>query len=152
MDIKGEDLLIPGEREFYGNQGRYAETVASVKLPSYWSRLLLGKFQDLYILSPDTERTDDSPYASDGESEWSAEESSSAGLGVAAEQNGKARLRRGVVTALKESNSLERRIIVQSSANESGGLSPEAGGLDELGAPGPSRLPRAVNLPPPRTR
>lgn len=43
----------------YSELPNYESSLASVKVPSlaYWSRLLLGNYQDLFIVSPETTPT-----------------------------------------------------------------------------------------------
>lgn len=56
INIYQHDLYLPDERERYAAFPTYNSDLASVKIPSlpYWSRFLLGNYQDLYIVSPET--------------------------------------------------------------------------------------------------
>lgn len=56
INIKRHDLYLDDERQLYADFPNYNSDLASVKIPSlpYWSRLLLGNYQDLYIVSPET--------------------------------------------------------------------------------------------------
>jgi hypothetical protein len=50
----------------YSDLPNYDSSLASVKIPSlaYWSRMILGNYQDLFIVSPETTPT--SSVADDG--------------------------------------------------------------------------------------
>ena len=56
INIKRHDLYLPDERARYADFPNYNSDLASVKIPSlpYWSRLLLGNYQDLFIVSPES--------------------------------------------------------------------------------------------------
>lgn len=56
INIKRHDLYLDDERERYADFPNYNSDLASVKIPSipYWSRLLLGNYQDLFIVSPES--------------------------------------------------------------------------------------------------
>lgn len=56
VDVKRHDLYLPEEQEAYAKFPNFDSNLASVKVPSsaYWSRLLLGNYQDLYIVSPES--------------------------------------------------------------------------------------------------
>lgn len=53
LDILGEDLLMPEEREKYASKPTLKASVANVGLPKLakWKHMLLGSFDDLYIVS-----------------------------------------------------------------------------------------------------
>ena len=56
INIKRHDLYLPSERELYADFPNYNSDLASIKIPSlaYWSRLFMGNYQDLYIVSPES--------------------------------------------------------------------------------------------------
>ncbi|OAL44803.1 hypothetical protein IQ07DRAFT_592082 [Pyrenochaeta sp. DS3sAY3a] len=53
VEILAEDLMMPDEREKYRNKPTLKSSVANVGLPTmaYWKRVMLGSYQDLYIVS-----------------------------------------------------------------------------------------------------
>jgi hypothetical protein len=53
MDILGEDLMLPEEREMYAEKPTLKVSVANVGLPrlARWKRMILGSYEDLYIIS-----------------------------------------------------------------------------------------------------
>ena len=59
VDVKRHDLYLPEEREQYANFPNFNSNLASIKVPSsaYWSRMLLGNYQELYIVSPESSPT-----------------------------------------------------------------------------------------------
>lgn len=59
IDVRRHDLYLPEEKEMYADLPNFDSSLASVKVPSlaYWSRLLLGNYQDLFIVSPETTPT-----------------------------------------------------------------------------------------------
>lgn len=59
VEIKRHDLYLPDEQEMYKTLPNYDSSLASIKLPStaYWSRLFLGNYDNLYIVSPETTPT-----------------------------------------------------------------------------------------------
>jgi hypothetical protein len=56
VDVKRHDLYLPDEKEQYAEFPNFNSNLASIKVPSsaYWSRLILGNYQDLYIISPES--------------------------------------------------------------------------------------------------
>ena len=52
VDVKRHDLYLPEEKELYADFPNYDSNLASIKVPSlaYWSRLLLGSYQELFIV------------------------------------------------------------------------------------------------------
>lgn len=56
VDVKRHDLYLPEEKSLYAEFPNFDSSLASVKVPSlaYWSRLFLGNYQDLYIVSPES--------------------------------------------------------------------------------------------------
>ncbi|KAF2487152.1 hypothetical protein BDY17DRAFT_319714 [Neohortaea acidophila] len=56
VDIQRHDLYLPTEKNLYASYPNYNSNLASVKVPAlaYWSRLLLGNYQDLFIVSPES--------------------------------------------------------------------------------------------------
>ena len=56
VDVKRHDLYLPEEKSMYADYPNYDSNLACIKVPSlaYWSRLLLGNYQDLYIVSPES--------------------------------------------------------------------------------------------------
>lgn len=59
LDVKRHDLYLPEEKEQYADFPNFDSNLASIKVPSsaYWSRLFLGNYQDLYIVSPESSPT-----------------------------------------------------------------------------------------------
>ena len=59
VDVKRHDLYLPDEKERFADFPNFDSNLASIKVPSsaYWSRLLLGNYQDLYIVSPESSPT-----------------------------------------------------------------------------------------------
>ncbi|KAL6711676.1 hypothetical protein ACN47E_004610 [Coniothyrium glycines] len=53
LDILGEDLLLPEEREQYADKPTLKASVANVGLPTLakWKHMILGTYDDLYIVS-----------------------------------------------------------------------------------------------------
>jgi hypothetical protein len=53
LDILGEDLMMPEERVRYADKPTLKVSVANVGLPkgAKWKHLLLGSYEDLYIVS-----------------------------------------------------------------------------------------------------
>lgn len=56
IEVKRHDLFLPNEQLEYNTKFNYDSNLASVKLPGnvYWSRLILGGYENLYIVSPET--------------------------------------------------------------------------------------------------
>lgn len=56
VDVKRHDLYLPEEKEQYSSLPNFDSSLASVKIPSqaYWSRLFLGGYDNLFIVSPET--------------------------------------------------------------------------------------------------
>lgn len=56
VDVKRHDLYLPEEQQEYAKFPNFDSNLASIKVPSsaYWSRLILGNYQDLYIVSPES--------------------------------------------------------------------------------------------------
>ncbi|KAM3414016.1 hypothetical protein BST61_g10678 [Cercospora zeina] len=56
VEVKRHDLFLPNEQREYRNTPNYDSNLASVKIPAmaYWSRLILGGYENLYIVSPET--------------------------------------------------------------------------------------------------
>lgn len=54
--MKRHDLFLPNEQVEYRNTPNYDSNLASIKIPAmaYWSRLILGGYDNLYIVSPET--------------------------------------------------------------------------------------------------
>ncbi|CAK4033161.1 Hypothetical predicted protein [Lecanosticta acicola] len=59
VDVKRHDLYLPEEKDMYCELPNYDSSLASIKLPSqvYWSRLFLGSYDNLYIVSPESSPT-----------------------------------------------------------------------------------------------
>ena len=59
VDVKRRDLYLPWEQDEYAKFPNFDSNLASVKVPSsaYWSRLILGNYSDLYIVSPESSPT-----------------------------------------------------------------------------------------------
>jgi hypothetical protein len=62
LDILGEDLMLPEEREKYSTKPTLKVSVANVGLPkrAKWKHMILGSFDDLYIVSRSPTQTPDS--------------------------------------------------------------------------------------------
>lgn len=56
LDIKRHDFYIGHEHDAYRTLPNYDSPLASIRLPSniYFSRSLLGNYQKLFIISPET--------------------------------------------------------------------------------------------------
>ncbi|KAI7542733.1 hypothetical protein KC317_g16501, partial [Hortaea werneckii] len=56
LDIKRHDLYLPDEKEIYSHYPNYDSSLAAIKVPSlpYWSRIFLGNYAELYIVSPES--------------------------------------------------------------------------------------------------
>jgi hypothetical protein len=52
LDILGEDLMTPEEREKYAEKPTLKSSVANVGLPrlAKWKHMILGSYEDLYIV------------------------------------------------------------------------------------------------------
>ncbi|KAI7507700.1 hypothetical protein KC347_g6681 [Hortaea werneckii] len=55
LDIKRHDLYLPDEKDMYSGYPNYDSSLAAIKVPSlaYWSRIFLGNYDELYIVSPE---------------------------------------------------------------------------------------------------
>jgi len=53
LDILSEDLMLPEERDKYAEKPTLKASVANVGLPTVakWKHMLLGSYDDLYIVS-----------------------------------------------------------------------------------------------------
>lgn len=56
VDVKRHDLYTTNEKCAYAKLPNYDSNLASIKIPSnaYWSRLILGNYEELYIVSPES--------------------------------------------------------------------------------------------------
>ncbi|KAM0714259.1 hypothetical protein Q7P37_010046 [Cladosporium fusiforme] len=56
VDVKRHDLYMPQEKVSYEKFPNYDSSLASIKIPSipYWSRMFLGRYPELYIVSPES--------------------------------------------------------------------------------------------------
>jgi hypothetical protein len=56
VDVKRHDLYMPEEKASYEKFPNYDSSLASVKIPSipYWSRMFLGRYPELYIVSTES--------------------------------------------------------------------------------------------------
>ncbi|KAL1590484.1 hypothetical protein WHR41_00534 [Cladosporium halotolerans] len=56
VDVKRHDLYMPEEKASYEKFPNYDSSLASIKIPSipYWSRMFLGRYPELYIVSPES--------------------------------------------------------------------------------------------------
>ncbi|KAL1311551.1 hypothetical protein AAFC00_001670 [Neodothiora populina] len=56
LEVKRHDLYLPSERLEYSKYPNYDSSLAEIRLPSsvYWNRLLFGRYDSLYIVSPET--------------------------------------------------------------------------------------------------
>jgi hypothetical protein len=62
LDILGEDLMLPEEREKYAAMPTLKGSVANVGLPTLakWKHMILGSYEDLYIVSRSPTQTPES--------------------------------------------------------------------------------------------
>jgi hypothetical protein len=62
LEILGEDLMLPEEREKYSDKPTLKVSVANVGLPriAKWKHMILGSYEDLYIVSRSPTQTPDS--------------------------------------------------------------------------------------------
>jgi hypothetical protein len=80
VDVKRRDLYLPWEQEEYAKFPNFDSNLASVKVPSsaYWSRIILGNYSDLYIVSPESSPTssqaDESSRRPSPSSTWDSQE------------------------------------------------------------------------------
>lgn len=53
LDILGEDLMLPEERDKYAEKPTLKASIANVGLPKLakWKHMILGSYDDLYIVS-----------------------------------------------------------------------------------------------------
>jgi len=90
VDVKRHDLFLPEEADLYRDLPNFDSSLASIKIPSqaYWSRLFLGNYDNLYIVSPES-----SPISSVADqdsrrlsptSTWGTNSEASAGTGTQA--------------------------------------------------------------------
>jgi hypothetical protein len=70
LDILGEDLMMPEEREKYADKPTLKVSVANVGLPRLvkWKHMILGNYEDLYIVSKSPAQTPESSKNSSPES------------------------------------------------------------------------------------
>ncbi|KAH7075110.1 hypothetical protein FB567DRAFT_183695 [Paraphoma chrysanthemicola] len=70
LDILGEDLMMPEERERYAEKPTLKVSVANVGLPKLakWKHMILGSYEDLYIVSRSPTQTPESSKNSSPES------------------------------------------------------------------------------------
>lgn len=56
VDVKRHDLYMPEEKAEYERFPNYDSSLASIKIPSipYWSRMFLGRYPELYIVSTES--------------------------------------------------------------------------------------------------
>ncbi|KAK3674522.1 hypothetical protein LTR78_005608 [Recurvomyces mirabilis] len=56
LDVRRHDLYLPSEREEYAQFPNFDSSLASIKVPlmAYVSRMVLGTYDALYIVSPET--------------------------------------------------------------------------------------------------
>lgn len=56
VDVKRHDLYMPEEKASYEKFPNYDSSLASIKIPSipYWSRMFLGRYPELYIVSTES--------------------------------------------------------------------------------------------------
>ncbi|KAF2029914.1 hypothetical protein EK21DRAFT_66713 [Setomelanomma holmii] len=62
LDILGEDLMMPEEREKYAEKPTLKVSIANVGLPKLakWKHMILGTYEDLYIVSRSPTQTPES--------------------------------------------------------------------------------------------
>lgn len=93
VDVKRHDLYLPEEKERYANYPNYDSNLASIKVPSlaYWNRLFLGKYQELYIVSPESSpnssQADEDSRQTSPTNTWNSESSGDAQLGASQESH-----------------------------------------------------------------
>ena len=53
VDVRRSDLYLPDERDVYAQYPNFTSSLASVKIPRipYWSRMVFGNYDQLYIVS-----------------------------------------------------------------------------------------------------
>jgi hypothetical protein len=70
LEILGEDLMLPDEREKYSDKPTLKVSVANVGLPraAKWKHMILGTYEDLYIVSRSPTQTPESSKNSSPES------------------------------------------------------------------------------------
>ncbi|KAK5171187.1 uncharacterized protein LTR77_004331 [Saxophila tyrrhenica] len=158
VDIKSEDLLLPEERDVNLGAAQSNEPIASVKLPraAYWSRMLFGSYQDLYIVSPETGGTRSSPYASDDEGERSADTSWPVSPGLSAEWLDEEKSEDGLASesapgradeALHGPSATEPLISAGGPVEEVEVTPSSEGDSEEVQMPGPPQRRRAASMP-----
>jgi hypothetical protein len=91
VDIKRHDLYLEEEKEQYAKLPNFDSNLASIKVPSipYWSRLLLGNYETLYIVSPSSSPNssvaDDDSRRTSPTNTWGCEAEAEASLGAVGE-------------------------------------------------------------------
>jgi len=63
LDIKRHDMYLPEEKEQYASFPNYDASLAAVKIPmtAYLSRIFMGTYDNLYIVSPENAQNSSSP-------------------------------------------------------------------------------------------
>ncbi|KAH9826655.1 hypothetical protein Tdes44962_MAKER03357 [Teratosphaeria destructans] len=56
VDVRRHDLYLPDEKGTYSHLPNYESSLASIKVPflAYLSNLIFGRYEDLYIVSPES--------------------------------------------------------------------------------------------------
>ena len=87
VEIKRHDLYLPDEKELYSEYPNYDSSLASIKVPTlaYWSRMFLGNYDELYIVSP--ESSPSSSRRASPTSTWGQDSQEDTRLGATDESN-----------------------------------------------------------------
>ncbi len=91
--MKRHDLYLSDEKELYANFPNYDSNLASIKVPSlaYWSRMILGNYKELFIISPETSpassQADEDSRRTSPTGSWARETSDEARIGAMQENS-----------------------------------------------------------------
>lgn len=68
VEVWRHDLYLPEEKDMYAKTANYFSSLACVRVPSlaYWTRLFMGSYDELFIVSPESTPTSS---IADGDSE-----------------------------------------------------------------------------------
>ncbi|TKA30311.1 hypothetical protein B0A50_02538 [Salinomyces thailandicus] len=92
LDVKRHDLYLPDEKDAYSSYPNFDSSLAAIKVPSlaYWSRMFLGTYDELYIVSPESSPAsslaDSESRKSSPTSSWGSEGGEDAFLGAGADE------------------------------------------------------------------
>jgi hypothetical protein len=76
IGVQRHDLYLDEEKELYSSHPNFDSSLASIKVPSaaYWNRLFTGRYDQLYIVSPESSPnssvTDDGSRKASPASSW----------------------------------------------------------------------------------